>query len=313
MVYRYRAVCMTLMLGSCFTPVQAQDRGLDTSVSNTGVVIAVAPAPPRSKLVSRASPGGSLSDRIRLEKQAAGAPESASEFQRLKDLPPLDVLKPSVVIGTDDRKKVTDTRAYPYRAVVLITMAGGRCSGALIGPDTVLTAGHCVHSGGGGGTWSQNVTVYPGRNGPTSPYGSCTAKTLYSVLGWTRDKNAAYDYGAIKLNCKAGNTVGWFGFYYQPGSANGTVASLAGYPGERPLEQWFGTGSVTSSTDMRSVYNTDTTPGNSGGGVYVASGPGSCGGPCIHVTHAYGNAGGNFGTRLYNTAFQNYLAWRNAP
>jgi glutamyl endopeptidase len=52
--------------------------------------------------------------------------------------------------------------------------------------------------------------IYPGRDGALSPYGVCTARTLFSVIGWTVSANEEYDYGAVKLNCTVGNTVGWF-------------------------------------------------------------------------------------------------------
>ena len=96
---------------------------------------------------------------------------------------------------------------------MLITFTGGRCSGVMIGPNTVSTAGHCVHTGGPGGALRPvaSYRIYPGRDGAVSPYGFCTARTLYTVLGWTLASDEEYDYGAIKLNCTIGNTVGWFG------------------------------------------------------------------------------------------------------
>ena len=43
----------------------------------------------------------------------------------------------------------------------------GRCTGWLIGANTVVTAGHCVHQGGGGSFYpTSSYRIYPGRNGP---------------------------------------------------------------------------------------------------------------------------------------------------
>lgn len=39
---------------------------------------------------------------------------------------------------------------FPYNVVGKISSSGGSCSGAVIGPHLVLTAGHCVQTGGGG-------------------------------------------------------------------------------------------------------------------------------------------------------------------
>ena len=172
------------------------------------------------------------------------------------------------IIGADERTKVTDTTVYPQRAMVLITTSTGRCSGTMINPNTVLTAGHCVHGGGSTGAWKSNVRVYPGRNGPLSPFGSCGSRTLYSVVGWVRDRNELYDYGVIKLDCSIGNTVGWLGIWWQSASLVGIEAIIEGYPGDKPLEQWRSKGTVRVSDGFQIFYQNDTMPGNSGSSVY---------------------------------------------
>ena len=143
--------------------------------------------------------------------------KSQAEFSALLNLKPLDGgfdIK-SIIPPTDDRKLIANTKVYPASAQVLIALPGGRCSGAMIGKDLVITAGHCVHGGGTGGNWVASATVYPGRNGAQAPFGSCAAKKFYSVVGWTRDGNSAYDFGAIKLNCDVGTRTGWLGFMWQ--------------------------------------------------------------------------------------------------
>jgi glutamyl endopeptidase len=67
-------------------------------------------------------------------------------------------------------------------------------------------------AGDTGGTWYSGLAVWPGRDGSSAPYGSCTVRTLYSVTGWTSSRGEQYDYGALKLNCTVGNTIGWFGY-----------------------------------------------------------------------------------------------------
>jgi glutamyl endopeptidase len=128
------------------------------------------------------------------------------------------------VIGTDSRYRITGTTTYPYSAIAHITSSVGGCTGWMIGPNTVATAGHCLHNG----SWATNVRVYPGRNGSSTPYGSCGATRLYSVTGWTSSRSPEYDYGAIKLNCTIGNSTGWFGFRWQSDSLNGQPTYLSG-------------------------------------------------------------------------------------
>ena len=62
------------------------------------------------------------------------------------------------VIGFDSRRQVADTTKAPFRWVgkieyVTVSGAPGRCTGALVGPDTVITAGHCLNDAASGITY----------------------------------------------------------------------------------------------------------------------------------------------------------------
>jgi glutamyl endopeptidase len=216
-----------------------------------------------------------------------------------------------VILGADTRQRMYTTY-YPARAQVLITFSGGRCSGTMIGKDTVATAGHCVHTGGSSGRWRSGFRVYPGANGNYKPYGYCTAKRLHSVLGWTRDRNETYDYGAIKLNCNVGNTVGWFGFTTQ--NPLNLPAIVQGYPGDKPLTQWASSDKIRTISSRQVFYSNDTYGGMSGSAVWYDRN-----GPYMIGIHAYGTHGSgahslyNHGTRIVSAVFNNLLNWRNAP
>ena len=123
-----------------------------------------------------------------------------------------------VVIGKDDRIRINATNNYPWRAICSLKIKAKDGTnwigtGFLIGPRTVITAGHCVYMRKHGG-WAQSIEVIPGRNGSQKPYGSCHSTKFHSVKGWTKSNKRSHDYGAIILpsNCKLGNTVGYFGY-----------------------------------------------------------------------------------------------------
>ncbi|MEU6037660.1 serine protease [Actinomadura sp. NPDC047616] len=219
------------------------------------------------------------------------------------------------VIGTDERTQVTATTTYPYTVAGKLTFTAPNgltygCTAWLYDADTVATAGHCVyfHEGSTHG-WSSNFVFWPGRNGSSTPYGSCGWATAYSVNGWINDQNPEYDYGAIKLNCSIGNTTGWHGLRWQAASYDGTQANITGYPGDKPANtMWQMSGPIASSATRQLFYSIDTAGGQSGSAVTI---PG-CGANCGIAVHAYGVYGGsayNRGTRITEPAFNNYVSW----
>jgi glutamyl endopeptidase len=318
-------------LGSMFgavaflaTATPAFSQTAHTAVSNDGSVVAPTEASAGAGSATTSS-APSMGPR-RVTEQALTAEgvffdaESRAEFQRMSALPDGGEFgartresAAEVIIGADTRERLYGRYMWT-RAKVLVTFAGGRCSGTMIGPNTVATAGHCVHTGGPGGAWRPvaSFRIYPGRDGTASPYGFCTARTLFSVIGWTNSSNEEYDYGAIKLNCTVGNTVGWFGMTAANPTNFPTV--VGGYPGDKPLEQWQGSDRVRALSTRQVFYRNDTFGGMSGSAVWY-----DINGPYLFGIHAYGTHGAgnhalyNHGVRLVTAVFNNLLAWRNAP
>jgi glutamyl endopeptidase len=223
-------------------------------------------------------------------------------------------MAPDSVIGKDTRKRVTNTTVYPYRAIALLRVrfphGTGRCTGFLVSANLVATAGHCVYYPPAGGR-ATKVQVIPGNNVKSEPYGSCLGTTAYSVKGWVNSGQEAYDYGAVKLNCDIGDTVGWFGMRYQTKSLTGTKVTITGYPGDKKPDgsMWTASGKITVSLERQLLYKISTGPGQSGSPVYNRG----CKTYCALAIHAYGanrnHPRDNAGTRITLPAFYNFDIW----
>lgn len=224
----------------------------------------------------------------------------------------LEFESPESVCGRDDRIRISPASRVPWRwnCQLIITMANGgtsRCTGWFIGPHTVMTAGHCVYSHGAGG-WAKKIEVIPGMDASSRPFGSQIATSLRSVVGWTKNKDWNYDYGAIILpNNNLGNRVGWFGFAVLSGSGlKSLLVNNAGYAGDKPYGTlWFNAGRITKVTARKIYYMIDTAGGHSGSPVwrYYKGRRHAVG------IHAYGGCP-NSASRISKPVFNNMVNWR---
>ena len=219
------------------------------------------------------------------------------------------------VIGSDGRVQVNPTTSnLQSKATALITFTQNGssyiCTGWMIGANTLATAGHCVSPAKNQWNSVSSYRIYPAKNGSTNPYGSCTAKWLATDTNWFSNRDANYDYAAIKLNCTVGNSTGWFGFFWQSATLTGLPATIQGYPADKTYgTQWTMSGTIASSNATTVSYSIDTYGGQSGSAIwYNRSG---CG-VCSMGIHAYGSSGGNSGTRITSRVFNNLVSWKNA-
>jgi glutamyl endopeptidase len=201
------------------------------------------------------------------------------------------------IIGIDERTRILDTDLAPWRIICALHMqdvngAGAIGTGWLVGPKTVITAGHCVFSNAFFGGWASLIEVNPGRNGDNFPYQTTTSVRFSSLNRWVEAEDPDFDIGCIHLNKPIGNTVGWFQVATLPADVlQGYLVNIAGYPGDRGAgaEQYHHRNRVLRVTERRLFYDVDTYGGQSGAPVWIHESEESP--PVIVGIHAYGVGG----------------------
>lgn len=86
---------------------------------------------------------------------------------------------------------------------------GYSCSGSTVnsnGKNLVFTAGHCVHPGGSG-TWFSNWVFVPRYTNGAAPYGTWSARQLWSWTTWTQGGDRRYDIGVAVMNTRWGRHI----------------------------------------------------------------------------------------------------------
>lgn len=219
-----------------------------------------------------------------------------------------------VIIGTDDRIMIQNTRRFPFQAIcqlVITAKDGSRYLGTgwLVSPRTVITAAHNVYLHKKNG-WARSVEVNPGRHNNSKPFGSVRANSFRTVRGWVQRPDPNFDYAAIILPRNSRINIG--NQYFRPVQATpqqirGKLLNLSGYPGDKGGKtQWFHARPAIRMTDRRIFYKIDTYGGHSGSPVWISARDGNRYAVGIH---AYGNKSGNSATRFIKPIYDNVMQW----
>jgi V8-like Glu-specific endopeptidase len=198
--------------------------------------------------------------------------EVAEQILAMGGPPPTEAARPPearFVIGTDDRRRLTNPRDWPGSANAYLSQ---NCTATMIGPSTALCAAHCFYNGG----WiaSRSITFGANNVAPTAPYGSFLADSLTIPGAWDRAPTSPgggwdWDFAVLEFSPSRpnlGRQIGWFGTLQ---NFSGTH-TMVGYPMDKmPMPQsWIKGGTFTASPGSRYEHNIDAVPGDSGAGAY---------------------------------------------
>lgn len=111
--------------------------------------------------------------------------------------------------GSDSRQPLTD-RSTPWGAIGRLTRPHMTCTATLVGPDLILTAGHCVVDAKTHKIITANYRFQPQYIRGRAPY---SAGVTFITVGTLNSDETASDWALLKLNWKMGEKVGWVGVF----------------------------------------------------------------------------------------------------
>jgi len=185
---------------------------------------------------------------------------------------------------TDNRVQEPHTDRFPYDTVCHLgrDFGDGRlrgCTGVLIAPRCLLTAGHCLYSPKLGRP-PIRVRVAPGRaDRDNFPYGTLNGVAAYVPRRFIaplspRDRRD-HDYGLLILGQKFTGIRRFLPLRTQSDAdwralRPGVRVTVSGYPGDRPIgTQWHHSEALMRLGPKRLYYSVDTCPGDSGSPIWA--------------------------------------------
>ncbi|WP_282152719.1 trypsin-like serine peptidase [Ruegeria atlantica] len=209
------------------------------------------------------------------------------------DTKPIDTTAPFVpeAAGTEgayftsSRLIPEDARLhYPYRVngKIFFSKPGVGdfiCSGTVIRPRLILTAGHCVHEGANGnGGFFSNFIFIPAYHRGNAPYQAWNWTWVATTGSWLQSDGRVPNAGDLAIievedrdfegeTKRIGEVVGWAGFRTNALSPNHT--KKVGYPGNHDsgeVMHQVDSAFHRSASENTVLYGSDMRGGSSGGG-----------------------------------------------
>lgn len=173
-------------------------------------------------------------------------------------------------------------------------------TGFLVGPDLMLTAGHCMYGAEGGNV--EEMRIYSGQNS-TSLQSYCYPSKWYTPDEF-KNGDTNYDWCLVKLQSGLGNTYGWFDCV-TPTSSISSVR-VSGYPdsSEYYYFQYTSTGALYLNGNYGVRYTCSTFGGQSGAPVFDTD-------YVVYGIHTDGGTLYNYGKKITSRILNliNYYQW----
>ncbi|GFH40906.1 trypsin-like serine protease [Lactococcus insecticola] len=211
------------------------------------------------------------------------------------------------IIGSDNRRIITDYSKQPYAATVAITVRfsdGSRRSstGVMVADDFVLTAGHVVYKSASGG-FAVAAEITTGAGGSKMPgKAHAEGKSSFRVLTAyaSGDHSSAHDIGGIKLDKHFNDKVGKLEFAKTV--SVGEKARLSGFSHDLNGKLGTSIGRIISVSPDNIRYDMDSTASASGAGITNMKNQ-------LLAIHSGGNNHSNVGARLAGENLKEVQSW----
>lgn len=173
-------------------------------------------------------------------------------------------ISPHIIIGRDDRTRVTNTRIAPYRSIVEVWV--GWPDGSMVRgtgffgdrDDVVITSGHLLFNPARGG-WAIYTSVFTSA-------GHFNGGWIWGGGSWVHNGHRDGDFGIIQLHQNTGENVLPLRVLSDNQLMNSSI-TLAGYPGDLS-GMWRSTGRIREVWRHRFLHDADTVGGSSGSPIY---------------------------------------------